>query len=128
MRPDAVTPETAAYVGYRDAYRCVAPSVDGRAGYCHDQWGNVILHWPNRLDTRLVTIAHVKSEGAQAMGKRAPSDAGHLVILCWGHHEGNGEQNGGSCWGTKRENLQRLRRYLIQFSDHHPRTAFRRVS
>lgn len=44
---------------------------------CHDQWGR--WHPSNDLDR--LTVDHVHSEGGM-MGKRAPSDAQHLVAMC----------------------------------------------
>lgn len=111
-KKDPVTRQVYDFVMRRDEYRCVAPRLDGRASYCHDWTGNIILHWPNRPSSTLVTLHHVHDTSG-SMGKRAPSDPDHLVVLCWGHHLGYGEQGtGGSIWGTKKENLARIRRYL----------------
>lgn len=44
---------------------------------CYDQWGEP--HAPNALDK--LTLEHVKDH--PRMGRRAPSDARHLVALCW---------------------------------------------
>lgn len=114
---DKVTDVIARRVAIRDNYRCVAPLIDGHAGFCHDRWGNLITRWSDarKLDRDRVTIAHVKGHGEQQMGKRASSDDLHLLILCWGHHEGMGER-GGRCWGTSREGLEKQRRYLEQFA------------
>ena len=43
---------------------------------CRDLWGNP--HAPTDLDR--LTLEHVKD--ASMMGRRAPSDAAHLVALC----------------------------------------------
>ena len=43
---------------------------------CRNQWGDI--HRPDNL--RALTVEHVKDE--LRMGKRAPSDIGHLVALC----------------------------------------------
>ena len=113
----------AEYVARRDGYRCVAPCVDGRAGWCHDQWGHIIRRWPRSLEEceGVLTLAHVKDSAE--MGNRAPSNPDHLVMLCWGHHEGAGETGkGGAVWGTSHINLEKLRRYLAQFHPLHPRT------
>jgi len=111
---DTVTPKVAAIVARRDGYRCVTSQLDGRAGWCHDKWGNVITHWRGYIENPdpYLTLAHIKT--TLAMGKRAPSDPGHLALICWGHHEGVGEK-GGNVWATKRENLEKLRRYLASF-------------
>lgn len=119
---DPVSSWVADIVARRDEFKCVAPRIDGRTGWCHDVWGNVITRWPaNRLDKNKVTIAHVKDADAQAMGKRAPSDQAHLLLLCWGHHEGAGE-TGGYCWGTSRAGLDKQRTYLAGFHALSPRT------
>lgn len=112
MTREKVSLTTVEEVTSRDGFRCVAPVVDPESGPCHDRWGQDIERWPvRRMDRNLLTIAHVKDGDAQSMGKRAPSDANHLVLLCWGHHEGAGERRG-HCWGTKREGLEALRAYL----------------
>lgn len=69
-----------------------------------------------------MSFCHVKDADGQAMGKRAPSDPDHLLLLCWGHHEGAGE-SGGYCWGTSRDGLERQRTYLAQFSTTSSRTG-----
>lgn len=109
----------------RDDYRCIAPQLDGQAGWCHDKWGSVITRWPNYLDPNKLTIAHIKERGGQAMGVKAKDDPEHLVLLCWGHHEGNGEK-AGECWGTKACNLERMRRYLEGQHHHHSEPHSRR--
>jgi len=121
-RKDAVSEWTADQVARRDNYRCIAPRIDGQSGWCRDRWGNAITRWPvNRIDRDKLTFAHVKDADAQAMGKRAPSDQAHLVLLCWGHHEGAGE-TGGYCWGTSRAGLDKQRIYLAGFHTLNPRT------
>jgi hypothetical protein len=113
---DPVTPWMAEQIARRDGYRCVAPEIDRDSGWCRDRWGNVITHWPaDRLDPVKITIAHVKDADGQSVGLRAPSDFTHLLLLCWGHHEGAG-MKGGYCWGTSREALDKQRRYLSRFS------------
>lgn len=102
-------------VARRDSFRCIAPIVDRRSGDCHDKWGRIIVRWDQRIDPVKITFAHVKDANAQAMGMRAPSDTGHLLILCWGHHLGTGEK-GGYCWGTSRDGLELQRKYLAQFN------------
>ena len=69
MRPDAVTPELREAVLRRDG-GCVA----SRFG---------LYPYAGPCDGRL-TLDHVKDQ--PRMGKRAPSDAAHLVTLCWHHH------------------------------------------
>lgn len=114
---EKVTQDTVKRIAVRDNYRCIAPLIDGKAGFCHDRWGNLITRWSDArvIDRDKATIAHVKGAGEQAMGKRASSDELHLLILCWGHHEGMGEK-AGYCWGTSREGLDKQRRYLEQFA------------
>lgn len=126
--PDPVTPWVADFVARRDNYRCIAPAVDGQAGWCRDQQGFVITHWPtNHLDPTKVTLAHVKDEDGQAMGMRAKSDQHHLLVLCWGHHLGNGVTGqGGAIWATSRVNLERQRHYLNQFRPPDPEGRRRR--
>ena len=110
-------------VARRDRHRCIAPTVDRNVGWCHDRWGHVITRWPvGRIDRDKITYAHVKDADAQAMGKKAPTDPEHLVLLCWGHHEGVGER-GGYCWGTSRDGLAKQRAYLERYGVMSPRTA-----
>ena len=75
---DPVTPALRRSVLKRDG-GCVAAAITD--DLCHDQWGTVIP-W-NALDR--MTLDHVQSGGGR-MGKRAPSDADHLVTLCPHHH------------------------------------------
>jgi hypothetical protein len=57
--------------------RCVL-SVLETFHQCRDKWGR-----PHKPDATLVlTVEHVKSE--LRIGRRAPSDLGHLVAMC--HH------------------------------------------
>ena len=115
MKRSTVSPVLASIIARRDGYRCIAPAVDGKSGWCRDQWGNVITRWPSRLiDREKITIAHVKDANSQSMGLRAPSDALHLLLLCWGHHLGTGPA--GTVWGTSDEGLAHQRRYLSQFA------------
>lgn len=76
MRRDPVTPEVAAEVFARDK-RCVLSIFDASHA-CYNAWGDP--HASDDLDK--LTLEHVKDR--LRMGKRAPSDAGHLVALC-GH-------------------------------------------
>lgn len=97
-RKDPVTSEVREAVFARDAkatgYRgwgplCVAPSLDGTAGYCEGY----------------TTLDHVKDQ--PRMGVRAPSDMGHLVSLCHRHHLETG-------WATSHR--PELRGYLRDVS------------
>ncbi len=101
-------------VARRDEYHCVAPVIDRKAGWCRDRWGHVITRWPSRLDRDKLTFAHVKDPDGQSMGKKAPTNAWHLLLLCWGHHEGTGPA--GSVWGTSRDGLDLQRRYLAKYA------------
>ena len=74
MRADPVTPEVAEFVKLRDGM-CVLAKFDAMHR-CRDQWGQ--RHSSFALGR--LTLEHVKSE--LRMGKRAPSDAAHLVTLC----------------------------------------------
>ena len=89
---DRVSPETALFVLRRDA-GCVAPRLGGSSMDC---WGR------NRLE-------HVQ-EGGGRMGRRAPSDAAHLVTLCEGHCESGARA--GYVWCTDKVNRAAMREYL----------------
>lgn len=103
---DPVTPEMRLRVIERDGRRCMAPVLDYSAGPCRDRWGQPIYRYlPGDL-----TLDHVQDGGGR-MGKRAPSDAGHLVTLCWGHHTGT---EAGRNWATSHRPL--LREYLVRVS------------
>lgn len=67
MNRDPVRPEVYRLVMWRDG-GCVAPQIDRRADLCRGR----------------LTLDHVKD--TPMMGKRAPSDERHLVVLCWHHH------------------------------------------
>jgi hypothetical protein len=84
-RPDAVTPAVRQQVLDRDR-QCVAALLD-RSHQCRDTWGEPHSPW----DRARLTIEHVKDE--PMMGKRAPSDPGHLVAMC---HGGNAVEHWGS--------------------------------
>lgn len=100
-RKDPVTQETREYVFERDARMtgwlvyaptgpiCVAPYLDADSGPCGSR----------------TTLDHVQS-GYGRMGKRAPSDAAHLVSICARHHLETG-------WATSHK--AELRIYLSQF-------------
>ena len=92
----------------RDNYRCMAPQLDGNAGWCKDAWGHIITRWP-RYDRgpQYLQMSHVKDEDAPMMGKKATSDRYHLITLCPWHHEGT---EAGSNWEARNRN--RIRRHL----------------
>ena len=69
-----VTPILRRVVLLRDGM-CTLARIDADH-QCRDQWGNP--HAIDDLDK--LTLEHVKS--ASMMGRRAPSDAAHLVALC----------------------------------------------
>lgn len=75
MTRDPVTPELREAVMRRDR-SCILARLDWDH-ICWDRWGQ--QH--SASDTDRLTVEHVKSE--LRMGKRAPSDLGHLVAMCW---------------------------------------------
>lgn len=81
---DPVSEATRMLVMHRDR-DCVAPRLDAGAGHCEGR----------------LTLDHVKDE--PRLGKRAASDAAHLVTLCERHHLWTG-------WATSHR--PELRRYL----------------
>lgn len=83
-RADPVTQEVAIAVFERDG-GCIAPRLGGSFMDCAGR----------------ATLDHVRDE--PMMGKRAPSDAAHLVTLCEYHHLWSG-------WATSHR--PELRRYL----------------
>ena len=83
MRPDAVTPRLWLAVVQRDRCRCVAPSL-GAADDCRGPFGENPWLDAEQMFSSSLTLDHVKDQ--PRMGKRAPSDAAHLVTLCWHHH------------------------------------------
>jgi len=70
-----VTPDLREYVLSRDR-RCFASRIE-LGHICRDRWG--IIHRPDAIE--LLTLDHVKD--AARMGVRAPSDARHLLAMCW---------------------------------------------
>ena len=90
---DKVTPTVALEVFTRDD-GCVAPRLPGNGTFmdCQGTLG----------------LEHVKDE--PRMGRRAPSDAAHLVTLCEGHREPG--MKAGYVWCTDRQNRQAMREYL----------------
>jgi hypothetical protein len=90
-RSDPVTPEMRELVLKRDG-GCVAPRLQpwSQSGKC---WG-------------ALSLDHVKDHAR--MGKRAPSDPGHLVTICMGHHVWTD-------WATSHRPL--LREYLRAYRE-----------
>lgn len=74
---DPVTPALYDEVLARDKM-CIAALMLGADHECRDSWGTP--HDPR--ETWRLSLEHVKSE--LAIGKRAPSDAAHVVALCHG--------------------------------------------
>lgn len=72
---DKVTPEVHDAVLKRDG-ACIVSKLDVNH-VCRDQWGR--MHSPNDLSK--LTLDHVH-DGGGVLGKRAPSDALHLVTIC----------------------------------------------
>jgi len=75
-KPNPVTGAVRWAVVHRDRMCVLAMLVTGHV--CRDQWGERHASY----DQRKLTIEHVKDE--LMMGRRAPSDVGHLVALCAG--------------------------------------------
>ena len=108
MDPTVITPAMRETVLRRDGYRCIAPQLDGRDGWCRDAWGNPITHWSGRdPGPAYLQMSHTKSEGELSMSKKASSDSEHLVSLCPFHHTGT---TAGSNWEAV--NRWKIRRYL----------------
>lgn len=96
MHKDPVTPQLRHEILKRDG-GCIAPMLDlTQLGTCSGR----------------LTLDHVKDQAR--MGKRAPSDANHLVTLCEWHHQG---QKAGSVWATTKEHRDWLRMYLEWVND-----------
>jgi hypothetical protein len=74
---DQVSPETRRFVLARDG-RCFLDRMHGSAHCCRDRFG--VVHFPTELDK--LTLDHVHLDGP-VLGKRAKSDAAHLVAMCW---------------------------------------------
>lgn len=91
-RRDNVTTETAETVLRRDK-QCVATILSPSESV--NCWGRL-------------TYDHIKDE--PRMGRRAASDAGHLVLLCQGHMEDG--RKAGYQWNTANRPI--LRKYLRQ--------------
>jgi hypothetical protein len=61
--------------------RCIALVLDPEAGFCKDQWGNVI----SPFAINKMTLDHIQ-EGYGRMGVRAPSRMDTLITVCPFHH------------------------------------------
>jgi hypothetical protein len=90
---DKVTPEVALFVLQRDQ-GCMAPRLGGSFMDCAGRDG----------------LEHVQ-DGYGRMGRRAPSDAAHLVTLCDGHREPG--MKAGRVWCTDKANRAAMREYLL---------------
>lgn len=103
---DRVPPAVADYVMKRDG-GCVAPAL-GATDTCLGKWGGPAIATliPLTYYRSALTLDHVKE--APRMGKRAPSDAAHLVVLCWHHHMDG--------WATAHR--PELRSYLREVEPH----------
>jgi hypothetical protein len=75
-----VTDELVAYLRTRDG-GCVLAKVDPDHS-CRDQWGTP--HPWN--DVRRLSVEHVKDQ--PRLGRRAPSDRAHTLLLCHGANVG----------------------------------------
>lgn len=81
MKRDRVTPEMREQILDRDG-ACLLWKMDNDH-QCRDTFGNP--HAPN--DRGRLTLEHVH-DGYGLMGRRAPSDARHLLALCGGSNTG----------------------------------------
>ncbi len=81
MTRDRVSPELHAEIIRRDR-TCLMYLYDA-AHVCRDKWG--AMHSPTAL--HMLTVEHVH-EGYGMAGKRAKSDARHMVALCHGANVG----------------------------------------
>jgi len=92
----------------RDGYRCIAPSIDGRAGWCRDAFGNPITRWRDcDPGPQYLQMSHTKEEGELMMGRKTTAVERHLVALCPMHHTGT---TAGSNWEAVNRN--KIRAYL----------------
>jgi len=80
MTRDPVTPELVAYLRTRDGM-CVLAKLEP-SHQCRDQWGTP--HDPRA--TWKLSVEHIKTE--LRLGRRAPSDRRHTVLLCHGANVG----------------------------------------
>lgn len=105
---ESISAATRETVLRRDGYRCIAPQLDGRAGWCRDQWGDPITHWSGRdPGPAYLQMSHTKPEGELAMAKKAAPTQENLVSLCPFHHTGT---QAGSNWEAV--NRWKIRRHL----------------
>jgi hypothetical protein len=104
----SIPPKVRARVLSRDGFRCIAPQLDGLAGWCRDVWGNPITSWPNYdRGPQFLQMSHTKAEGELSMSMKAPSTQEYLVSLCPHHHTGT---TAGSNWEAVNRN--KIRRFL----------------
>jgi hypothetical protein len=97
----------------RDGFRCVAPQIDGRAGWCRDAFGSPIPRWSGwDPGPRYLQMSHTKDSDELSMGSKAPDDIWHLVALCPFHHTGTAA---GSNWEAVHRN--EIRRYIIEANE-----------
>jgi hypothetical protein len=105
---EKIRPDVRETVLRRDGYRCMAPQLDGRAGWCRDAWGNPITHWSGRdPGPAYLQMSHTKPEGELAMSKKAGNVPANLISLCPWHHTGTAA---GSNWEAA--NRWKIRRHL----------------
>lgn len=108
MSSSSIPPEVRAAVLLRDNYRCIAPLIDGKVGWCLDTWGHQITRWPPYdRGPQYLTMSHTKEQGELAMSKKATPTPWHLVTLCPFHHQGT---SGGSNWEAVHRN--QIRKWL----------------
>lgn len=82
-----MTPETWEQVWRRDvavAGGCVAKYL-GAPDACRNVFGDPATDSLGNPLRSAMTVDHIP-EGYTAMGKRAPSDMGHLILACYHHH------------------------------------------
>lgn len=86
----------------------MAPVLDSELStICADTFGNPLVHGSLAARDHL-QIDHVPDANASAMGKRAPSDLGHLISICPRHHLHG--------WATARRGRDLEREYLLRFN------------
>jgi hypothetical protein len=108
MSTTRVDPRTRDKVLVRDGHRCIAPFIDGHAGWCRDTFGNVITRWGDGdPGPQYLQMSHTKEADELMMGKKTTAEEKHLVSLCPMHHTGT---EAGSNWEACNRNL--IRGYL----------------
>jgi hypothetical protein len=113
MTASTISPQVKAIVLQRDGYHCIAPDIDGKAGWCRDAFGTPITRWGSRDPGPMyLQMSHTKDADGLAMGKKAESDPRHLVSLCPFHHTGT---SGGSNWEAVHRN--QIRKWLAEMYD-----------